>query len=52
MPRLRSRERTTESVKDWGGEDGAVRTPAMLAKRVDHVWTLLKWVKRPAVPFA
>jgi IS1 family transposase/transposase-like protein len=27
----------------------AARTPAMLAKLTDHVWTLAEWLKRPAV---
>ena len=27
----------------------AARTPAMLAKLADHVWTLAEWIKRPAV---
>ena len=31
---------------------GAVRTPAMMAKLTDHVWTLVEWLKRPAVQLA
>ena len=31
--------------------DGA-QTPAMMAKLADHVWSLLEWIKRPAVQFA
>jgi IS1 family transposase/transposase-like protein len=31
---------------------GAAQTPAMLAKLTDHVWTLLEWIKRPAVQLA
>ena len=31
---------------------GAARTPAMMAKLADHVWTLIEWIKRPAVQFA
>jgi IS1 family transposase len=30
----------------------AARTPAMLAKLTDHVWTLAEWLKRPAVQLA
>jgi IS1 family transposase/transposase-like protein len=30
----------------------AARTPAMLAKLTDHVWTLAEWIKRPAVQLA
>ena len=39
-------------VRTLKAEDGAVQTPAMLARLADHVWTLLEWVKRPAVQFA
>ena len=39
-------------VRTLKAEDGAAQTPAMLAKLADHVWTLLEWVKRPAVQFA
>jgi IS1 family transposase len=28
------------------------RTPAMVAKLADHVWTLAEWIKRPAVQLA
>jgi IS1 family transposase/transposase-like protein len=31
---------------------GEVRTPAMMAKLTDHVWTLMEWIKRPAVQLA
>src|SRR4051794_18097690 len=30
----------------------AARTPAMLAKLTDHVWTLAEWLKRPSVQLA
>ena len=30
----------------------AARTPAMMAKLTDHVWTLAEWLKRPAVQLA
>jgi IS1 family transposase/transposase-like protein len=30
----------------------AARTPAMMAKLTDHVWTLTEWIKRPAVQLA
>ena len=39
-------------VRTLKAEDGAAQTPAMLAKLADHVWTLLEWIKRPAVQFA
>ncbi len=39
-------------VRTLKGEGGAPRTPAMMAKLADHVWTLLEWVKRPAVQLA
>src|SRR4029077_6150066 len=29
----------------------AARTPAMMAKLADHVWTLAEWLKRPVVQF-
>jgi IS1 family transposase/transposase-like protein len=29
----------------------AARTPAMMARLADHVWTLTEWIKRPAVQF-
>jgi IS1 family transposase len=31
---------------------GQARTPAMLAKLTDHVWTLAEWIKRPVVQLA
>lgn len=31
---------------------GGAQTPAMMAKLADHVWTLVEWIKRPAVQFA
>src|SRR3954452_4223549 len=31
---------------------GGARTPAMMAKLTDHVWTLMEWIKRPAVQLA
>jgi IS1 family transposase/transposase-like protein len=31
---------------------GEARTPAMMAKLADHVWTLTEWLKRPAVQLA
>ena len=34
------------TLRTKAGED---RTPAMLAKLTDHVWTLVEWLKRPAV---
>jgi IS1 family transposase/transposase-like protein len=37
------------TLKAKGGED---RTPAMMAKLTDHVWTLAEWIKRPAVQLA
>jgi IS1 family transposase/transposase-like protein len=37
------------TLKEKGGE---ARTPAMLAKLADHVWTLAEWIKRPAVQLA
>jgi hypothetical protein len=30
----------------------AAQTPAMMAKLTDHVWTLVEWLKRPAVQLA
>ena len=39
-------------VRTLKAEDGAAQTPAMLGKLADHVWTLLEWIKRPAVQFA
>ena len=37
------------TLKTKAGED---RTPAMMAKLTDHVWTLVEWLKRPAVQLA
>ena len=37
------------TLKTKGGEN---RTPAMMANLTDHVWTLLEWLKRPAVQLA
>jgi IS1 family transposase len=31
---------------------GEVRTPAMMARLTDHVWTLAEWIKRPAIQLA
>jgi len=31
---------------------GEARTPAMMAKLTDHVWTLAEWIKRPAIQLA
>ncbi|MBV8329537.1 MAG: hypothetical protein JOZ61_03620 [Verrucomicrobia bacterium] len=31
---------------------GEARTPAMMARLTDHVWTLTEWIKRPAVQLA
>src|SRR3954468_10440743 len=31
---------------------GEAQTPAMMARLTDHVWTLVEWIKRPAVQFA
>jgi hypothetical protein len=39
-------------VRTLKAKDGAAQTPAMLAKLADHVWTLVEWIKRPAVQFA
>jgi transposase-like protein/IS1 family transposase len=39
-------------VRSLRTEAGEARTPAMMAKLADHVWTLAEWVKRPAVQFA
>jgi IS1 family transposase/transposase-like protein len=41
--------RPVRTLKTKGCE---ARTPAMLAKLTDHVWTLVEWLKRPAVQFA
>jgi IS1 family transposase len=37
------------TLRTRAGED---RTPAMMAKLTDHVWTLTEWFKRPAVQLA
>ena len=37
------------TLKTKAGED---RTPAIMAKLADHVWTLAEWIKRPAVQLA
>ena len=34
------------TLKTKSGED---RTPAMMAKLTDHVWTLAEWIKQPAI---
>jgi transposase-like protein len=39
-------------VRTLQPKGGGARTPAMLAKLADHVWTLTEWLKRPAVQFA
>jgi len=39
-------------VRTLKAKDGTAQTPAMLAKLADHVWTLLDWIKRPAIQFA
>jgi IS1 family transposase/transposase-like protein len=39
-------------VRTLKTEAGEARTPAMMAKLADHVWTLAEWIKRPAVQFA
>jgi IS1 family transposase len=39
-------------VRTRKAEGGAARTPALLAKLTDHVWTLLEWIKRPALQLA
>src|SRR6516165_9929518 len=39
-------------VRTLKAEDGAAQTPAILAKLADHVWTLLEWIKRPAIQLA
>jgi IS1 family transposase/transposase-like protein len=36
-------------VRTLKTEAGVARTPAMLAKLTDHVWTLTEWLRRPAV---
>jgi IS1 family transposase/transposase-like protein len=37
------------SVRTLRTKTVAARTPAMMAKLTDHVWTLAEWLKRPAV---
>ena len=39
-------------VRTLKAKGGETRTPAMMAKLADHVWTLAEWIKRPAVQFA
>jgi IS1 family transposase/transposase-like protein len=39
-------------VRTLKAEGGEAQTPAMLAKLTDHVWTLLEWIKRPALQLA
>jgi IS1 family transposase/transposase-like protein len=39
-------------VRTLKTEAGEARTPAMVAKLTDHVWTLMEWIKRPAVQLA
>jgi IS1 family transposase/transposase-like protein len=39
-------------VRSLKTEAGEARTPAMLAKLADHVWTLAEWLRRPAVQLA
>jgi hypothetical protein len=39
-------------VRTLKTRDGEDQTPAMLAKLTDHVWTLVEWIKRPAVQLA
>jgi IS1 family transposase/transposase-like protein len=39
-------------VRTLKTEEGKNRTPAMAAKLTDHVWTLMEWLKRPAVQLA
>jgi IS1 family transposase/transposase-like protein len=39
-------------VRTLKTEAGEARTPAMMAKLADHVWTLAEWIKRPAVQLA
>jgi IS1 family transposase len=36
-------------VRTLKAKGGAAQTPAMMAKLADHVWTLVEWIKRPAV---
>lgn len=39
-------------VRTLKAKGGGARTPAMMAKLTDHVWTLTEWLKRPAVQLA
>ena len=39
-------------VRTLKAEGGLAQTPAMLAKLTDHMWTLLEWIKRPALQLA
>ena len=39
-------------VRTLKDESGEARSPAMMAKLTDHVWTLAEWIKRPAVQLA
>jgi IS1 family transposase len=39
-------------VRTLKAKGGGARTPAMMAKLADHVWTLAEWIKRPAVQLA
>lgn len=41
--------RPVRTLKAKAGED---RTPALMAKLTDHVWTLAEWLRRPAVQLA
>jgi IS1 family transposase len=36
-------------VRSLRTEAGEARTPAMVAKLANHVWTLMEWIRRPAV---
>lgn len=39
-------------VRTLKTEAREARTPAMMAKLTDHVWTLVEWIRRPAVQLA
>ena len=39
-------------VRTLRTEEGEERTPAMVAKLTDHVWTLAEWLKRPVIQLA
>jgi hypothetical protein len=39
-------------VRTLKTEAGEERTPAMAAGLTDDVWTLVEWLKRPAIQFA